>query len=135
MPKKLTDPRERYYDLRTGHYNLRYRGDSEVYSRTFILHKAAVRMMLDKVEKFSEQYVITGLFQFVEKPRYSTGGIGKIKVYQETRDFFALHGPNWKLDDAMVRGGKAYAKSLCSSLITVSISRLSPSDPVSLVSF
>ena len=73
---------------------------------------------------FTKQYIITGLFQFVEKPRYSAGGIGKIKVYQETRDFFALHGPNWKLDDAMVRGGKAYAKSLCSSLITVSLIRI-----------
>ena len=69
MPKKLTDPRERYYDLRTGHYNLRYRGDTEVHSKTFILHKAAVRTMLDKLHKFSEQYVITGLFHFVEKPR------------------------------------------------------------------
>ena len=90
MSKKLTDPRPRYYDSRTGHYNLRFRGDTEIYSKTFRLHRtnllqANSSLKLRRVDSTStttlrhlpacseprDQFVVSGLFEFTDIHKYN----------------------------------------------------------------
>ena len=82
MPRKLADPRERFYDIRTGHYNLKYKGDSiEIFSKTFEMHQATLQRFHDQLQVrlrgsevrvggTKQLFVLTGLFQFVHLPSY-----------------------------------------------------------------
>ena len=91
MPKKLTDPRPRYYDSRTGHYNLRFRGETEIYSKTFKQHrinllKAYSSLVMRRVDPSStatnirhlpgcaeprDQFVVSGVFEFTDIHKYN----------------------------------------------------------------
>ena len=132
MPKKLTDPRPRYYDSRTG----RFLGDSEVYSKTFKQHrinllKSYSSLMMRRVSPSStatcirhlpvcqeprDQFVVSGLFEFTDIHKYNVWKLDNKGTpptdvqWEDVCRFFVFHAPGeWPVDETMTLACRHYA--------------------------
>ena len=78
MGKKISDTRERFYDIRTGYQNLKYCGDTQHLARTFTMHTRdlqafhtrSVQQRTGNSSAVGTQFVVRGLFKFTVHPMY-----------------------------------------------------------------
>ena len=140
MGRKSQDVRERFYDVRTGNYNLRWKHEGEVFSRSFALHQKYLQNLLNRIESKSptgctgpkEIVTLVGVFEEYVIPLYCglqaanrerlRQGLAALpqpepvwEPFDHTWDVFLSRPLTPPVAEWMIKAGKDEAKRLCGS--------------------